>query len=305
MASLSVPTTCAACGKEGGDELKACTACKLVKYCNRDCQISHRSKHKKECKKRVAELHDEALFEEPPPPEECPICFLTLPILYKSSLFKSCCGKIICCGCIYAMKKNEGVELCPFCRSPSVIREKEDVERVKKLMDSGNAEAFFAYGNFYSSGSRGLPRDWAKASEMWLKAGELGCAVAYNNLGFLYEDGRGVDIDKKKAKHYYELAAISGDIKARFNLGCIEGKAANHSRAMKHMLIAARAGGTEALDRVKLGFQLGLVTKDEYASTLRAFHERQKEMKSAARDKAAESEDYFAKETRITSASPH
>ena len=125
MASLSVPTTCAACGKEGGDELKACTACKLVKYCNRDCQISHRSKHKKECKKCVAELHDEALFKEPPPPEECPICFLTLPIMYKSSLFKSCCGKVICCGCIYAMKKNEGVELCPFCRTPSVSREKD------------------------------------------------------------------------------------------------------------------------------------------------------------------------------------
>ena len=28
-------TVCAACGKEGGDTLKACTACKLVKYCNR------------------------------------------------------------------------------------------------------------------------------------------------------------------------------------------------------------------------------------------------------------------------------
>ena len=28
---------CAACGK-AGDELKMCTACKMVKYCNRDCQ---------------------------------------------------------------------------------------------------------------------------------------------------------------------------------------------------------------------------------------------------------------------------
>ena len=31
-------TTCAKCGKEG-ESLKACTACKLVKYCNRECQI--------------------------------------------------------------------------------------------------------------------------------------------------------------------------------------------------------------------------------------------------------------------------
>ena len=48
-------STCAACGK-GGDHLKACTACHLVKYCNRECQISHRPKHKKECRKRAAEL---------------------------------------------------------------------------------------------------------------------------------------------------------------------------------------------------------------------------------------------------------
>ena len=48
-------STCAACGK-ADDNLKSCTACHLVKYCNRKCQISHRPKHKKECRKRAAEL---------------------------------------------------------------------------------------------------------------------------------------------------------------------------------------------------------------------------------------------------------
>ena len=35
---------CANCGKgeDESDILKACTACKLVKYCGRDCQIAHR-----------------------------------------------------------------------------------------------------------------------------------------------------------------------------------------------------------------------------------------------------------------------
>jgi hypothetical protein len=36
-------------------------------------------KHKKLCKQRAAELHDEALFKEPPPKEDCPICFLPMP----------------------------------------------------------------------------------------------------------------------------------------------------------------------------------------------------------------------------------
>ena len=48
--------TCASCSKEG-DSLKTCTACHMVKYCNRDCQISHRPKHKKACKQRAAEIY--------------------------------------------------------------------------------------------------------------------------------------------------------------------------------------------------------------------------------------------------------
>ena len=99
----TVITECAACGKEGGDSLKACTACKLVKYCNRDCQIAHRPLHKKICKKRAAELHDEALFKEHPPPEDCPICYQPLPSGSHQRTFKPCCGKRICNGCIYAI----------------------------------------------------------------------------------------------------------------------------------------------------------------------------------------------------------
>ena len=40
---------CANCGKgeEAGSSLKACTACKLVKYCSRDCQLAHRPQHKR------------------------------------------------------------------------------------------------------------------------------------------------------------------------------------------------------------------------------------------------------------------
>ena len=78
-------STCAACGKEG-DNLKSCVACKLVKYCNRDCQVSHRRAHKKECKKRAAELYDEQLFKEPSPPEQCPICKLFCQLIQNNPL---------------------------------------------------------------------------------------------------------------------------------------------------------------------------------------------------------------------------
>ena len=115
---------CAACGK-GGDGLKACTACKLVKYCNATCQRAHWSKHKKECKKRAAELHDEALFKQPPPREECDICMLPLPIDPAEQKYQSCCGKVLCMGCIHAAYTADNRRLCPFCRTPEATSDGE------------------------------------------------------------------------------------------------------------------------------------------------------------------------------------
>ena len=297
---LSSATTiikcCANCGK-GEDEdinLKACVACKLVKYCNRDCQIAHRPQHKKACKKRAAELHDEKLFEDPPPPDDCPICFLPLPDTNQRA-FRPCCGKNICDGCDCTVifedmgkgKKKEDIGLCPFCRTPTVSGE-ETVERITKLMEKGNAEAHNQFAGFYADGRFGLPQDAAKANELYLKAGELGCAEAYYNLANHYYYGDGVDVDKKKAKHFYERAVMGGDVGARHNLGIMEGLAGNTKRAMKHLLIAAKSGFIDSLEKVKEGFKAGMVTKDEYAQALRAYHERQLEMKSEGRDKAVE-----------------
>ena len=119
-----------------------------------------------------------------------------------------------------------------------------------------------------------------------LKAGELGCAEAYFNLGIVYGNGMGVEIDEEKAKHYWELAAMNGNVKARHNLGALEGRAGNSQRATKHFILAARAGLDEALDAVKLRFMNGrIVTKDEYANTLRAYQKSKDEMKSEERDK--------------------
>jgi hypothetical protein len=281
---------CANCGKgeENSGDLKACTACKLAKYCNRDCQIAHRPQHKNACRKRAAELRDAELFKENPPREECPICMLPLPLNISESSFESCCGKLICGGCIYSMAETGGknMMLCPFCKTPNEISGDEEVKRLTKLMEKGNADAFGQLGLYYHRGSCGLRQDMAKANELWLKAGQLGCAQAYHNLGYTYENGIGVEVDKKKAKHYYELAAMKGSIPARHNLGCLEGQAGNHQRAMKHCLIAARAGCNKSLNTVKGGFMDEDVTKAEYANALPEYQKSQDEMKSDARDNA-------------------
>ena len=94
-------------------------------------------------------------------------------------------------------------------------------------------------------------------------------------------------IDKKKAKHYYELGAMNGDIRSRLEVGGLEGQAGNIQRAYKHCLLAARAGHANALKLVKEGYKVGFVTKEEYSNTLREYQKSQDEMKSEARDKVA------------------
>jgi hypothetical protein len=51
----------------------------LVKYRDATGQRKHWATHKIECKRRAAELHDEALFNDPPAKEDCQICFLPMP----------------------------------------------------------------------------------------------------------------------------------------------------------------------------------------------------------------------------------
>ena len=241
--------------------------------------------HKKECKKRVAELHEEQLFKDVEP-EECPICLLTLPIDSNQTVFESCCGKRICIGCIYAMEMSEGKDLCAFCRTPPETTDEEQIKRLKKLMAKGNGDAFAMFAGYYVNGSRGLPQDRQKAKELLLKAGELGCASGYYNLGVAYDKGRGVEVNMKKAKYYWELAAMNGSIHGRHNLGSVEGESGNYQRASKHMMISATAGHEGSLGAVKVCFQNGMITKDGYENVLRTYQQRKDEMKSDARDKA-------------------
>ena len=135
--SEDTTSTCANCGKgeDSSINLKSCAACKLVKYCSRDCQVAHRPQHKKECKKRAAELHDEKLFKQPPPAfGDCPICMILIPSLDTGRTYMNCCGKVICRGCVHAVQRRDGgVGLCPFCRTPPPFSDKEMIKRYKNV----------------------------------------------------------------------------------------------------------------------------------------------------------------------------
>jgi TPR repeat protein len=187
------------------------------------------------------------------------------------------------------MRESRGrgeIDLCAFCRVPAPTSNEEEVERIKKLVETENAYACYQLAGCYAHGVIGMPQDWSKVNELYLRAGELGCAEGYHYMGHSYDNGDGVDMDKKKANHLYELAAMNGDVYARYNLGVVEERAGNIDRAMKHFVLSARTGDKDSLDRVKKGFMQGIVTKDEFANTLRVNQKIRDEMKSDTRDRA-------------------
>jgi tetratricopeptide (TPR) repeat protein len=282
---------CGYCGKAEVDDvkLKKC-ACNLVKYCSIDCQKNHRPQHKKVCKKRLAEIHDDNLFSQPDEGYlgECPICCLALPLDLSKSTIKTCCSKRICKGCSCANMKRELEQgqhpKCPYCRDPVPEIEMENEIVQKRLMKRAKANDPIALFNMgvtcFDEG------DFVGAFDYFTKAAALGDAMAHFNLSIMYHKGEGVERDEKKKVHHLEEAAIGGHPDARYNLGAHEGRSGRYDRAVKHFIIAAKLGDDGSLDQVKKCFHSGVVSKEDYAAALRGHQAAVDATKSEQRDAA-------------------
>ena len=284
-------TRCASCGIAGGDDikLKKCTGCHLVKYCGVKCQKDHRPQHKKECKRRAAELRDEILFKQPESSHlgDCPICCLPLPIDHKKFRLMSCCSKHICIGCNIANQKREAEgklqHKCPFCRKASPKTKDEINEQVKKRIEVNDPTAICRMGEKYQDAG-----DYKSAFEYFTRAADLGDVDAHHKLSFLYYCGHGVEKDEKKDLHHTEQAAIGGHPEARHNLGCLEKEKGRVDRAAKHLIIAAKLGCVRSLGAVKVLSKAGHVSEDDYVTALRGHQAAIDATKSPQREEAAE-----------------
>jgi len=321
LPQVPIPSFCDECGKECTSECGSCGE----KYCSRQCMkkdwIHHRptcemiydnqgpmvnlmsQMEMKECltqdelklaygTKTQSCFSDEELFQQPPPREDCPICFLPLPLQNKGMNYQACCGKLICMGCIFAVMFTE-IEnghlrgLCPFCRETEPSNA-EALERTRNRAAKDQPNSIHQLGAYYSSDDQGVPQDYQKAIELRLRAGELGNASSYFSIASTYAMGLGdVKKDMAKARYYFELAAMGGDVQARHNLGGFELREGNFDRAMKHFVISAAVGFDDSLTTVQWGYKNGHLTKDDFRKALSAHKKAQDEMTSEQRDLAA------------------
>ena len=281
---------CASCGTAGSDDikLKKCTACYLVRYCSVKCQKDHRKQHKRECKKRAAELRDEILFKQPESScyGDCPICCLPLPIHPPKSVVMACCSKRICNGCDHTNQKQE-IErrlqhTCQFCRKAAPYTDEEHSELRMKRIEVNDPVAMSEMGT-----ERCHKGDYRSAFEHWTNAAVLGDVIANYQLSIMYGEGIGVEKDEKRGLHHAEKAAIGGHPLARHRLGYLEEENGRMDRAAKHYTIAANHGHDDSLERVKTLFKAGYVSKDEFAVALRGHKAAIDATKSPQREEAA------------------
>ena len=155
-------------------------------------------------------------------------------------------------------------------------------ERIEKYNDP---EAMDQLGGFYAEGTNGFTVDHVKAVEWYQRGSELGHSIAHYNLAGAYLRGEGVQVNRKKAIHHYQIAAMMGVVDARCKLGAMEGLNGNHDRAMRHMMMAARCGDNDSLVAIKNGFMMGNVTKEDYETTLREHKASRDEEQSDRRDR--------------------
>ena len=86
--------------------------------------------------------------------------------------------------------------------------------------------------------------------------------------------------------HYWQQAAMKGDVESRNNLGIVEFNNKNYELAVQHWMIAAKMGNEESLHDIKKMFMQGHATKAQYAEALRGYGDAVQEMKSPQREEA-------------------
>lgn len=95
---------------------------------------------------------------------------------------------------------------------------REAVALYRRAIDAGSSLAANNLGAMFENG-RGVERSWAEAARLYRRAAEDGLGAAAFNLGHLYAYGRGVPHSDPEAVFWFERATSLGELEAFVWLG--------------------------------------------------------------------------------------
>lgn len=146
----------------------------------------------------------------------------------------------------------------------------------KSPNDFGTSKERYMEGNNYFNS-----KNYPKAFEFYKSAADYGYPFAECNLGYLYENGLGVDQDYNMAIKYYKSAAKEsiyarwGVATAQYNLGCLyeEGKGVqqNYKEALKYYTLAANQEDANAQYKLGALYEKGLGVQQNLNEALKLY----------------------------------
>jgi TPR repeat protein len=145
----------------------------------------------------------------------------------------------------------------------------------RQAADQGNAVAQNNLGDIYADG-RGVARNYAEALKWYHRAADQGSAQAQYGIGVMYSFGFGVSKNYTEALKWYHLAADQGSAQAQNGIGVMYdlgfGVSENDTEAAKWYRLAADQGSHDG--QVNLGgmYEIGVGVPQSYAEALKWYH---------------------------------
>ena len=252
--------------------------------------------------------YSQQLSTIPSPRRECPICYHVLPFDTGEHFYHSCCGQVICNGCVvgtqrarlkelgriiegttpieeqFRLIKKHGIKLCPYCRAASPTTDEEQLQRLYNRIENRNDRdytiALFQLASCYEDGDYGLPQNLTKAEELYQEAYDLDDHDAALNLYFLYHNH--YPDQQKKAREYLVRGEMLGNIGCILALANLALKSQNTEEYARLCVKAVRSG--EDICSLMRCYKLKLLSKNDLVATMCANQKVKKEVKTEGRD---------------------
>ena len=195
----------------------------------------------------------------------CPVCDGKWDVNTSAPLLFCCC-RHICNSCWE--KTRDRHPPCPLCEADNSMNAESKVKfmenslaRLRGHVQNENPVAVRELGNCYSHGYLDVYQCDTTAAILLQRAADLGDIEAMHRLGYVYDKGLGVKVDKKKALDYHRDAADRGHANAQFNVGiCLEqgfGTARDDVEAARFHALAAEQGFAAAEDNLARMYDVG------------------------------------------------
>ena len=218
---------------------------------------------------------------------ECGICSYTLPLDPKQSVYESCCGQIICQGCVVASRKakirmhelmslqesmpdvpRESLEFqimtnsknirCAYCRGTRPNNCEELVQRLCKRVEKFNdAVAMNQLGDCYMKGLHGVDVDVIRGIELYKKSYELGSSDAAHRLWYYSPE--------EEKKQYLDEGVRRNNLHSMFERGkeCLRHESLDKEEAIRLISNVYKAGYTDAFDTLFQMCKDGVITANQ------------------------------------------